>query len=798
MKRFFTKKSVAIIFTTIIILVGFFSFNQTLAQDSAQMFMDPPTDSVDGQKAAKDSGGGLGIANMIGNAIGKVVDGVVGSTINIVTIASICLAIAGTILDYSVQYTIYGVGFDNMTTSVREVWVLLRDTANIIFIFALLYAAIKQIIFGEASKKMLTSVIIAAVLINFSLFISKIFIDASNLVASSLYNQITVVATGTSGNAVQNLLSGIGGSVKSGTSLNSITSEIDLSGILMDSLKLTTIYDVSGAGAEVPMPSMVGVGAVITAFTGLILILISTFVFIALAALLIGRFLMLVILMATSPMGFVGDIIPGFSNISKNWWKSLQDQSLIAPAIMFFMLLTIKLSQAVGTMKNPDTMILLFNFFLVAYLLLKSVSITKGLSGAMGGFIDKITGAATGIALGAATGGTAFLARQTVGRGATALASKYGQRLETLGAKGGIMGSLANVTNTGIKGTAKSAFDMRNTTVLKSTLEQTAKAGMNIDKSALEAGGKYGKGTGYTGMMDKRKKEAEEQGKKYDESAGKTIKADKEKIEDYDKKIANIEAEILLETDSKRKMELEQEAAILENEKRDNTSFGIEEEKKTALKHLSENALGVGKNITTEVENKKGEISNVQHIDFGGADAKIKAYEEEKKKKRKKAEDEIFIKKGLGDAAAVTAIENQLKIDEQKIEADIKTEKENLNKARQTEKEKLEGELEALETLNKNMVDEASKMVESQIMNSENANPSHKFLLDRFKMKQNYADNQRDSILNMLKLMTAAERESLASAAENANYDKDKAREDATQKKLMKDLLEQWKKDNPS
>ena len=69
-----------------------------------------------------------------------------------------------------------------MSDSIKTIWVLLRDTANITFIFILLYAAIKQIVMGEVATKTLKNIIIAAVLINFSLFITKVVIDVGNMI----------------------------------------------------------------------------------------------------------------------------------------------------------------------------------------------------------------------------------------------------------------------------------------------------------------------------------------------------------------------------------------------------------------------------------------------------------------------------------------------------------------------------------------------------------------------------------------------------------------------------------------
>ncbi len=512
-----------------------------------------------------------GLAGTVGSIAQFAADqagGVIAFVLEFITIpiASFLLAVAGSILDFSVQFTIFGTGFTkDLNGSIQTVWVLLRDTANITFIFILLYAAIKQIVTGVAAQKILMSIIISAVLINFSFFITRVVIDASNLVATSIYNQIQTV-TDESTSKTQGLLKAVGGS--SGAITN-----IDLSGMIMDGLNLTTIYDsTKNNNTATSAASIVGVSGLLNAFTRLVLFLITTFVFFALSALLIGRFVMLVVLMATSPIGFVGEVIPGIGTFSTAWRKSLQDQVLIAPAIMFFMLLTIRLSQILAKQASTGPMMVFFNFFLVVYLLLKSVSLTKSLSGPMGNFVDKIAQVGTGLALGAATGGTALVARQVAGRGANALAnSKYGQRLSNAAASGSFIGgNIAKATLGTLKSASTGTFDMRNTTALKEVLGQAGTisgiGGGIIDKSYLKASGEYGKGqTGFSGLMDKQKKDAVKQAEAFEGAAG-----------DYEKRV--VDREIV--------ERFKQEEIKLEKQIEDATRNGEVTEAKTLSKKL--------------------------------------------------------------------------------------------------------------------------------------------------------------------------------------------------------------------
>ena len=74
---------------------------------------------------------------------------------------------------------------------VEQGYKIILNVANMIFIFLLLYIAIKTILGdGGDMKKLLTNIIVVALMINFSLFMTKVIIDASNIVAMGFYNAI--------------------------------------------------------------------------------------------------------------------------------------------------------------------------------------------------------------------------------------------------------------------------------------------------------------------------------------------------------------------------------------------------------------------------------------------------------------------------------------------------------------------------------------------------------------------------------------------------------------------------------
>lgn len=71
-------------------------------------------------------------------------------------------------------------------------WAAARDIANMLFIFILIYIAFTIIYSAETANTMktLAAVIVMALLINFSFFITRVVIDAGNILAVQFYNSI--------------------------------------------------------------------------------------------------------------------------------------------------------------------------------------------------------------------------------------------------------------------------------------------------------------------------------------------------------------------------------------------------------------------------------------------------------------------------------------------------------------------------------------------------------------------------------------------------------------------------------
>lgn len=272
-------------------------------------------------------------------------------------IVSWILFLAGLILDASLYYTIHLSELMQKVPVVDIGWKIFRDLANIFFIFLLIWIAISTILGFQSgkTKELLVHLIIIALLMNFSLFITKTVIDGSNIVAIHFYNLIVPQSEFTAG------------------SLSTYAPPGSFSGAFMEGLKIQTLYEapkgigdtlagrVSGAvvGGLVAGPG----GALIGLFStggnvlnmakiilmgvfGSALMLVVAYVFFVAAILFIIRIVVLMFVMILSPLAFLAYIIPATEKYTEQWREALIKQSLFAPIYLALAFVVVKTIQS--------------------------------------------------------------------------------------------------------------------------------------------------------------------------------------------------------------------------------------------------------------------------------------------------------------------------------------------------------------------------------------------------------------------------------------------------------------------
>jgi hypothetical protein len=245
---------------------------------------------------------------------------------------------AGVLLNYAVVFTVISMGdIVSNISGVAVAWSVLRDTANLVLIFSLLIIGIATILGLQSYgyKQLLARLIIVALLINFSLFLTKVVIDVSNLFAYSISGENMLDIQGETAGCSATFVTG-GDDAVMEQCLNQ-----GLSGQMMAQLNLATLYDLSG-GAGTDIGSLVsedGSAGKILLFgvLGSVLFLVTAFVMFAGAILLAIRFAVLVLLMIFSPFAFAASILPFTRGYWTMWLKKLFEQSFFAPAFLLLM-----------------------------------------------------------------------------------------------------------------------------------------------------------------------------------------------------------------------------------------------------------------------------------------------------------------------------------------------------------------------------------------------------------------------------------------------------------------------------
>jgi len=357
---------------------------------------------------------------------------------------------------------------------IKTAWGIVRDLSNIFFILILLYVAIKIILDMGASdaKKIIPRVVVVALLINFSMFFTGIVIDSSNILALVFYNKLQV-DTKNADETPRDYTPPFPSLFKDKDVAGGMVASFDPTRLL-DGNFFKTAGNLSPFGTdenvkqgEVSVPLVVGV----LLLTGALMYFAAYCFFVAGFA-FVGRLVELWVLIIASPFAFMSSVLPEMAGI-KDWgWKAwlhrLLTASFMAAAFMFFLYFIFLLIKAnpFADFKATENvrfiqriMEITLPAILILILLLKSLKLAKLAAGQMGEAVmkygEKLGGAAAGLALGAATGGAATLARASVGRVAENLSERQG--FKDWAAKNKLGAATLKMT----RGVASSSFDAR-------------------------------------------------------------------------------------------------------------------------------------------------------------------------------------------------------------------------------------------------------------------------------------------------------------------------------------------------
>lgn len=307
-----------ILFIVFLLTLGFFVM--TTSYGFAQGGLDGGDNTADiaGVKAVV-ADDGWGIGEFLANIVLSVC----------MAIGGIFLTLGGALLNGAITQTILNAGWwlgdgSSVGTGIRQMWIVVRDIFNIVFIFAFIYIGIKTILNADDSgaKRSLGLLIVAALLINFSLYFAQVIIDFSNIAAVQVHNQILktegIRSVGTTVADSENLAPQHGGII----------------GAFFDTINISSWW--GGAG------NIAGGTQIFTYAIMMLIFLIITGIVCGMGAiLLIRRFISLIIYLILSPIMFAGWIFPAFMGYQEKWRKGFLEQAFFAPAFLFMLYLSL-------------------------------------------------------------------------------------------------------------------------------------------------------------------------------------------------------------------------------------------------------------------------------------------------------------------------------------------------------------------------------------------------------------------------------------------------------------------------
>lgn len=406
-------------------------------------------------------------------------------------------------------------------------WQLVRDISNIFFILIMVWTGFSAVFDTEHSsvKSLVPQLIINALLINFSLFATRLVIDISNVTARIFYSQMVVCqesaikANGGLCTPAQADRTGPGGYWKLSAK---IVSSFDPQKLFAPNILQPPNFNasndkISGANSVSNFSSQqVGSSAsvlserdyanyfgIICILAAIIMLLIGV-MFFKTSFLFIGRVVGLYLCMIFSPFAFLSLKIPFFKKLeSLRWddWKGeLTSYALLAPVFVFllyiiYILLTSNFAAQMATVATNSNSVMevilsiAIPMAIIYTLITKATSIAQSLSGDIGkriqgvsGKIAGYAGAVGGIALGIATDGASLVATKSTKL--TALSDAKRAELEARKAAGGPSGWAARQRLNASDWTQRQNFNLRNTGLYQ---KATGKLGIKTNEKFMSA-----------------------------------------------------------------------------------------------------------------------------------------------------------------------------------------------------------------------------------------------------------------------------------------------------------------------
>ena len=252
------------------------------------------------------------------------------------------LGLVSLVFNMLLTYTIMDFGslYEKVGPGVELTWSSIRDIGQIVIIGGLVFVIFATIFGVEryGARQFAAKLIIVAIIINFSLFMTKSVIDASNFVAVQFLAPIEEY-TEKPDNAVSVEEGAFGGE-------GAITEPSGVAGAFMAGMGIQSVGDTNNALEKVAENAQSGWVALFYGLMSGSILLAVAIVLIFGTYLLLVRAVSLIILLVISALALALFAIPRFNILWSYWWKLLLTNVIFAP------LLAVLLWGTVGIMKG--------------------------------------------------------------------------------------------------------------------------------------------------------------------------------------------------------------------------------------------------------------------------------------------------------------------------------------------------------------------------------------------------------------------------------------------------------------
>lgn len=234
------------------------------------------------------------------------------------TVCNLLLFVAAMIFDWSVNPANFTLVVGN--EAVYNGWVIVRDFLNLAFILVLLFSAFCTIFQVEKYhlKKILLTLVIMALLVNFSFPIARFIIDTSNVL---MYFII-------------------------GKAFPSFSESSGLSALIAKTWYIMKLTAPDFSASDI----LYAQNFTVKALFAIIFTFLLAITLLVVAVLLVIRIVVLAILIIFSSIGFVAAIFPSTKNFADSWWTQLFKQSFFGPIMLFMVYIALTMME----MMNKD------------------------------------------------------------------------------------------------------------------------------------------------------------------------------------------------------------------------------------------------------------------------------------------------------------------------------------------------------------------------------------------------------------------------------------------------------------